>query len=368
MSFKLINPSLGGDPELFLRRNGRVIESGLIVGNGLDVKHWRGGRVANDGVQAELQLSHSTCRAAVGDSIARGFRLLKEELDKRADGTEVEFTNTVHLSKEEFEALSVAAKRLGCQPSLNAHDPNATIQVSPFHPTRSAGGHVHIGFHRPANFNSRTYVLILDILLGNTSVLIDRDPLNVERRQVYGRAGEYRLPAHGLEYRVLSNYWLRAWPLAAFVLGMARIAHSVYLSGEAKELLKCVDPTLITSAINNHDRDLAWENWTNIRPFISSLPDDPKEHTIYSTALPLSARKLEDFEFFLATPDPVRTWFPHDPMTYWTTRYFIDPDPDPYYPAYKDGPSRWTDTGHTGGWENFLLHKVRPQRLQEQTQ
>ena len=70
-------------------------------------------------------------------------------------------------------------------------------------------------------------VKILDIVVGNTCVIMDRAPSQVERRKVYGRAGEYRLPAHGIEYRTLSNFWLRSYQLTHLVFSLARFAINI---------------------------------------------------------------------------------------------------------------------------------------------
>lgn len=59
-----------------------------------------------------------------------------------------------------------------------------------------------------------------------------------------------------------------------------------------------------------------------------------------------------DIDFFLSKP--VTEWFPLDPMTYWTTQYTM--------PAYHGGLAEGFDTGHYGGWENFLWNTVRPAR------
>jgi hypothetical protein len=39
-------------------------------------------------------------------------------------------------------------------------------------------------------------------------ILIEKNNNAKERKQIYGKAGTYRYPLHGIEYCSLSNYWL----------------------------------------------------------------------------------------------------------------------------------------------------------------
>ena len=48
-------------------------------------------------------------------------------------------------------------------------------------------------------------VKLLDIFLGIPSVIIDPDK---KRRELYGRAGAFRLTKYGFEYRTLSSYMM----------------------------------------------------------------------------------------------------------------------------------------------------------------
>lgn len=81
---------------------------------------------------------------------------------------------------------------------------------------RSCGGHIHVDLtsltSRPIYNNSilnnrvlKDFVYLMDIFLGVPSLLLDTDK---RRRELYGKAGAYRPKPYGLEYRVLSNFWL----------------------------------------------------------------------------------------------------------------------------------------------------------------
>jgi len=81
---------------------------------------------------------------------------------------------------------------------------------------RTAAGHIHIGWlddvlQNPEDAAHMTtcarIVQQLDFYLGLPSLFYDMD---TERRNLYGRAGSFRPKPYGVEYRVLSNQWLKS--------------------------------------------------------------------------------------------------------------------------------------------------------------
>lgn len=93
-----------------------------------------------------------------------------------------------------------------CMPDYNVYTekknkkPNAKNQN-----LRSAGFHIHVGYDHPAVPESLRMVKLLDIFLGIPSVIIDPDK---KRRELYGKAGAFRLTKYGVEYRTLSSYMM----------------------------------------------------------------------------------------------------------------------------------------------------------------
>jgi hypothetical protein len=364
---RLVACYLGADPELFIEdpKSGIVGSERAIPEKGLGayLDYPNHPKIIRDGVQVELNVSASHCRAGLAMNFAQLFKQLKEQLV--AKGLKANFNTVVDVPKAEMEALSAAARRLGCAPSLNDTDAKATITEADAESTvRSAGGHVHLGLTSAGfygispigvEWNYKRLVRVLDLILGNTCVMIDRDPRADERRKVYGRAGEYRLPNHGLEYRTLSNFWLRSWPLASMVFALARLGVTIEYYKLSDELLSLVKPSDVVKAINTNDLDLARANFDAIKPFIAKhFVETKKEISIYSDVWPLTAEKLKDFDFFVSKP--VEYWFPDDPMVYWTEKYKTSGE--------RGGKGRevWDD-GHVNGWESFLVLTVRPQRL-----
>jgi len=323
----------GCDPEFFFSREGKILGAEKVVpkegfssfgGYGTDGKP---SKIIIDGVQAELNPSPSHCRANLANEISRCFRQLHDEI-KNDKTLVVDFSPLVKVSKEEMDSLSEASKRFGCAPSNNFYDTTAkksTIKVNPkIYRYRSAGGHIHLGVNQ--NDPKASSVLrdpkritpLLDILVGNTCVLIDRDEGNIERRKVYGRAGETRSPAHGIEYRTLSNFWLRAYPLMSLAMGLARhavaiVANSNDKNNYEKKLLSLVNMRSIRSAINRNSFDLAWRNFNKIEEFLMEITPG------YSDSYPVNPKNINKFRHFvkMVKKNGLEYWFKEDPLRHW---------------------------------------------------
>ena len=112
----------------------------------------------------------------------------------------------------------------GCEPDFNVWDMEYNPKPEP-HNYRAAGGHVHIG----CDINNIQKVILtklLDISLGAIFSIIDDD---VKRKNMYGTAGSIRLKPYGIEYRTLSNVWLRDPALMKVVYETSRNA-AIYVT------------------------------------------------------------------------------------------------------------------------------------------
>lgn len=346
----------GCDPELFFERNGQIVGSEKVITPGMLPG------VVLDGVQVELNPRSYMCRAHLGVDIANAFRTLRGHLENMKD-ISVSFTSVVEVSKEELDSLSAKSRELGCAPSDNFYHGATSLNIDPTtFRTRSAGGHVHVGLPETMKKRALRLVPIFDSIIGNTCVMIDRDPMAVERRKTYGRAGEHRLPSHGIEYRTLSNFWLRSYPLMGFVMGLSRLAAGILKTtldmrppmyevppvyypyagnfnwdAEAK-FLKMVDLASMEKAINENDLELAKKNYQNVKEFIYN-------HVPWGMDCGLDPGILNEFDFFLKKVEEkgITYWFPENPIDHWCSIY----------------------DGHNHGWESFLGGRVRQEMLKQ---
>lgn len=206
---------IGADPEGFFSKDGVIVGSEKVIPKkGLFARYQTKPVVVRDGVQFELNPLAAWNISDLRTSIANGMTLLAKQLTELDNNVVVDWRGLVEVGESELASLSSDTRLLGCNPSLNIYEEWA-ITVDPLtYRKRSAGGHLHFGLNQ-LNAHKNFYtdrggiVPYLDIFVGNTLVMLDRDPGAAERRENYGRAGEYREPEHGLEYRTPSNFWLR---------------------------------------------------------------------------------------------------------------------------------------------------------------
>lgn len=315
-------PTLGCDPEFFFLRGGKVVGAEKVLTPAKHTPKSPLGALNStlhglviDGVQCELNPSASTCRETLAGGLTAAFRTLRDHLSTMGE-VKASFSSVVEVSKDELDSLSDRAKVFGCAPSLNSYDKAASVTTdAATYLKRSAGGHIHMGLGAyPDLFTQRTALVpLFDILVGGVGVLLDRDPEAAERRKTYGRAGEHRLPAHGIEYRTLSNWWLRAYPLMSGVFGLARLAAGVQATpGAADALRSLVNQEKVVEAINTNNVDLAWENFEGIKTFLRDRVAPYSTHSLTSGTLPTFERFARGVQ-----ERGIEHYFPEDPLTHW---------------------------------------------------
>lgn len=302
----MVNPttytSFGTDPEGFFKRDGEIIGSEKIIAKeGIDSGGF--GRIIRDGVQFELNPKQGI---SIEDVVYRTAGVMTHlyQMIRKHKGTEISFDGLVEVSQQELDTLSADTRVLGCMPSLNIYGAKSIDVDAVTYRKRSAGGHIHMGlpgiiYNNPDNIDHRQRLVpLMDIFVGNTCVLLDRDPGAAERRENYGRAGEYRLPKHGLEYRTISNFWLRHPALQSLVFNLANFAIGVLITCVTQrdieeELIQVVNIRRVEEAINTNNFDLAYENFQIVKPFLL-------RHATHGN-FALNNKNIAKFEGFVAS-------------------------------------------------------------------
>lgn len=203
----------GCDPELFVMNGDGefVCAEGLIPGTKEEPFKVERGAVQVDGMAAEFNIDPVTNFKDWDSSIVDVMKQLEGMLPS---GHSLVAVPSVTFSEEVWKASPSKAKMLGCSPDFNAwtgkvnpppHDPD-----NPY--LRTASGHIHVGWTDDADttelqhiMTCRDFVQQLDYYLGAWSLTKDND---ATRRRLYGNAGACRFKPYGVEYRVLSNFWL----------------------------------------------------------------------------------------------------------------------------------------------------------------
>lgn len=346
--------SLGCDPEFFIKstETGEVVGAERVIpecGLGDD---WEGS-VILDGFQAEINVKPDRCRELVADSLSYVFQELRDRLEETGDKFDASFEEVVTVKRDELDSLSDNARQFGCAPSLNASmkPDEVKITVNPAeYNVRSAGGHLHFGasedhgeeaqenIEQLLKNKEEQIIKVLDVVVGNTCVLLDRNPMMAERRKVYGHASEYRIQPHGLEYRTLSNFWLKSYTLMSFTFNLARYAISIVNEGDdyVNALMSVVNFDDVIKAINENDFDLAMKNFDDFCIFFNATPlinnylayydGDYVDHRgmeelsdYPSESCPFSPSSIKKFKFFVSKG--MDYWFTENVIQHWAEQY-----------------------------------------------
>ena len=210
---------IGADPELFLKKGKRFVSAHGVV-PGTKAKPYRviGGAVQVDGMALEFNINPARKKKAFVHNIFNVLATLREMVPEDFDFS---FEAVAHFTPKYINGQPEMARMLGCDPDFDAYTERMNDPPNDKLPMRTAAGHIHIGWYDRKHEIDEQHLLEckmltkqLDYILGIPSVVLDR---NTERRKMYGQAGSYRPKQYGVEYRVLSNFWLKEKKLVEWV-------------------------------------------------------------------------------------------------------------------------------------------------------
>lgn len=214
--------TLGADPEVFLEdQKGALFNAFTLIEDG-KCKGIKGqpeltlyGGLQVDGMAMEYNTIPTPDPVRFSELITEGVVNIYERFKQPISNKSVKMFELDWL--QEQHPLSV---ELGCDPDYNAWTNGGPNEPGdPSTNFRTAGGHVHIGWcqKKPIDDLEHTRDCIeavkqMDYVLGMWSLL--KDKYGSDRRKLYGKAGAYRPKPYGVEYRVLSNFWIFETSLA----------------------------------------------------------------------------------------------------------------------------------------------------------
>jgi hypothetical protein len=245
--------NIGTDPEVFITsKNGHILPAFTF----LPAKG--GGNPFWDGFQAEFTVQSGGCLAYLTDRVASTLQVLYKKARTVDPECRMTWKSVIDIPEPVMRAADFKHADLGCAPSQNVYE--GTKQLDVGNPKailyRSAGCHLHFGLQgKYTKEQMQKMVKALDAIVGVLSVHLFRGMEDKRRRKMYGRAGEYRFPKHGLEYRTLSSAML-AHPVCWHLL--FDLARCALAQGENEvPLIWHVDEKSVRRAIDNLDLGLA---------------------------------------------------------------------------------------------------------------
>ncbi|MCK4454625.1 hypothetical protein KAU51_04785 [Candidatus Parcubacteria bacterium] len=258
--------TIGCDPEFFMRERatGKLISAIPFIKG---TKHnpellAQGGNIQRDNVAVEI----ATDPANTADQFVNNINCtLTEAVKKLPSGHEMIAIPSATFDKDQLEHPD--ACMFGCEPDYNAWSMCENDKPHAVDPTfRSCGAHIHVGTNgKDSNaflldFDRKMeFVKVMDCIHGVISTILDSSKEAIDRRQLYGKAGAHRSKDYGVEYRVLSNYWLQSPITVMMMYHLTQDALLICRERTAKDLIMAMGENEVQTVINKGQSEAAFK-------------------------------------------------------------------------------------------------------------
>lgn len=254
------NIKIGADPELFLERDGEIISAeGMIGGTKENPRpiSREGHAVQEDNVMVEFNIPACNTK----EDFIFNINFVKGYLDTLANmkGCKLNFEPSAELDVKYL--LTDQAQEFGCEPDWNVYLEEENYPVESQGTLRCCGGHIHVGYENPSEEKTALIAKAMDMILGLESLSLDTD---TRRRELYGSAGSFRFKPYGMEYRTLSNFWIKSDELIGWAYDKTIEALNLVESGRITSLSKEYSK-FVRKAIDTNDKKLAHSLLEKIR-------------------------------------------------------------------------------------------------------
>lgn len=249
---------LGADPEFFLKEQGKLLSSINRIGGTKEepLSLGDGFAIQEDNVAVEFNIPPAVSCTDFTVKIQSALARIRAHLtNKNISPNAIYITPTVRFPKKEL--ANPKAMIFGCEPDFNAWL-DGEVNQKPYcedPQLRSAGGHIHV----ETTLDKLEVIKAMDLFLGVKSTELDLDK---RRRQLYGKAGAFRPKTYGVEYRVLSNFWIKDNTLTQWVWNQTEKALNFVNAGNK---INKEEGDLIQLAINDSSRE-AFDELLDIYP------------------------------------------------------------------------------------------------------
>ena len=252
--------TIGCDPEFFLKdlKSGKLVSAIPFI-TGTKDNPFRlplGGNIQRDNVAMEIATDPANNVEMFVDNIRN---TLTEAIKTLPEDTEIIAAPSASFDPDQL--LHPEAQAFGCDPDYDAwemkqNDPPCAVDNT----FRSCGAHIHVGtdgkddnvFLLDFEGKMKT-VKVMDCLHGVISSVLDSNKEAIDRRQLYGKPGAHRPKDYGVEYRVLSNYWLKSPITVMMMYSLTQDALAIVRSGEADTLIAEMGENQVRNTISSGD-------------------------------------------------------------------------------------------------------------------
>lgn len=247
--------TIGTDQEMFVKKNSDYVSAiPLVKGTKEEPEPLpSGGTIQHDNVAVEFAIDPA---ASKKDFIQKIGNALQETLNYLPEGMEVDIIPSAVFPKDQL--LDKAAKEAGCDPDFDAwtRKENKPPQGFAKQTLRSCGGHAHTGFVEgsgndflKSEIGKIHTIKMFDLFHGSISTVLDADRAAIRRRTIYGKPGCYRPTDYGVEYRTLSNFWIKSPQLVALIYHLTEDVLRLIREKKGVKLLSAAVPTSLQNII-----------------------------------------------------------------------------------------------------------------------
>ena len=251
--------TIGCDPEFFLRqrKNGKMICAiPFIKGTKYkpEILPSGSGNIQRDNVAVEFATNPAS---GSEDFIEKIQQTLSDVRNKIPKDCELSAEPSAHFAQDQLKHPD--SQVFGCDPDFNAW--TVTENKTPYLEDltfRSCGAHIHIGHQKGdgneflLNFDGKIQTIrTMDAVHGIIATVLDSSKSANARRQLYGKAGAHRPKKYGVEYRVLSNFWLKSPELVMLIYNLTKDVVKLVRSGKYEELIDKIGEDRIQNIIND---------------------------------------------------------------------------------------------------------------------
>ncbi len=249
--------TIGTDPEFFVvdKETGELKSAiPLIDGTKYEPKKMPGGSmIQRDNVALEFATPPAVNGQDFVSKIREAFQDVMKELPAGYDIAPIPSAN---FSPEQLD--HVEAQMFGCDPDFDVWTMTQnTAPYAPDHTFRSCGAHIHVGYTEGSGneflleFGGKfATVKTMDLVHGIISTVLDSSPEAIARKKLYGKAGCHRITSYGIEYRVLSNFWLKSPQLVMLMDSLTVDVLNLVRTNKHEEMIEAIGQDTIVSTIN----------------------------------------------------------------------------------------------------------------------
>lgn len=233
---------IGSDPEFFIETAGGTfinvyegLYNGNIKGTKAQPEKTAYGAIQVDGMALEINTIPTNIPTLFSEMVRRGM----VDGANRWKAANLSLASIKEFDQDWLLSQDPGAIELGCDPDFNAwRDGEVNPRPDMEKPIRTAGGHIHVGWIPEGQIITDVtahtdecckVVKHLDYALGAWSLVEDKN--GSLRRSMYGAPGAFRPKNYGVEYRVLSNFWIFRQPYRVGVFKRTMAAMNAYDDG-----------------------------------------------------------------------------------------------------------------------------------------